>query len=215
MRWDWRHEALAGVVAVALGGAGLAFSSWQGAHDAWIRAQGTIQAQTQTIDLIKKRSAQITAQQKARDEAAARQLATMRKEVDRLKTAAQIAEWLPKQIPTPKPLKIDIPAPTKRNPTPAAVATIPQPDLPTLRDYVESCRVCSVKLHVAQQELVAKDQQLRLAGEHLSAVARERDAALRAAKGGGFWHRAKTAFDWFVIGAGTGAAVLCGSGHCQ
>lgn len=215
MRWDWKHKALAGAAVAALGGAGLAFSSWLGAHDAWIRAQGTIQAQAQRIDQVKKRAAQIAPEQKARDEAAAAQLAAMRKEVDRLKTAEQIAAWLPKQIPMPEPVKIRVPKATKKNPAPAAVARIPRQDLPALRDYVESCKACSVELHTTRQDLAAKEQQLKLAGERLSAVEKERNAALNAAKGGGFWHRAKTAFKWFAIGAGAGAAVLCGSGHCQ
>lgn len=215
MSWDWRHTVLAGVAVAALGSASVAFSSWAGAHDAWVRAKGTIQAQTQTIDQVKKQAAKIASVEKIRDEAAAAQLSAMRKKVDQLKTATQIAAWLPKQIPTPEPVKITVPSPTKKRPTPAVVATIPQPDLPALRNYVESCRACSVELHTAQQDLATKDQQLKLAGERLSAVQKERDAALRAAKGGSFWHRAGIAFKWFAIGAGAGAAVLCGSGHCQ
>jgi hypothetical protein len=215
MSWDWRHTVLVGVAVAALGSTSVAFFSWVGAHNAWVRAKGTIQAQAQTIDRVKKQAAEVSLVQKTRDEAAAAQLAAMRKKVEQLKTATQVAAWLPKQIPTPEPVKITVPNPTKKSPTPAAVATIPQPDLPALRNYVESCRACSLELHTAQQDLATKDQQLKLAGERLSAVEKERDAALRAAKGGGFWHRAGIAFKWLAIGAGAGAAVLCGSGHCQ
>lgn len=215
MSWDWKHTAMAAATIFALGGTGIALSAWRGAHDAWVQAQGTIREQEQTVRQAKQSAARIASEEKRRDEAEAAQLAGMKKQVERLKSTREIAAWLPKQVPTPEPVKIKVPQATKTSPTPAAVATIPQPDLPALRDYVESCKVCSVKLHAAQQDLAAQKQQLQLAGERLSAVEKERDAALKAAKGGGFWHRMKNEFKWFVIGAGAGAAALCGSGHCQ
>lgn len=138
----------------------------------------------------------------------------MQAEVAQVKTAAQIAAWLPKQLPTPTPVKIEVPPSTAKNPAPAAVAKIPQMDLPALRDYVESCKVCSVKLHTAQQDIADKDRQLKLAGEQLSAAEKQRDAVLHAAHGT-FWGRLWTRTKWFVIGAGAGAALLCGSGHCR
>ncbi len=215
MSWDWRHAALAGAAAAALGGTGMAFSAWQGAHNAWMQAKGTIRGQEQTIREMKQSATRIATEEKRRDQAAAEQLAAMKKQVERLKTGRQIADWLPKQLPMPEPVKIEVPHRTKAHPAPAAVATIPRPDLPALRDYVESCKACSVKLHTAEQDLAAQAQELRLAGERLSAVEKERDAALKAAKGGGFWHGVKIGFKWFAIGAGAGAAALCGSGHCR
>lgn len=215
MSWDWKDKAVAGAAVVGVAGALLAFSSWRRAQSAWVAAQGTIAAEAQTIEQAKKQASKIAAEQKARDQATAAQLTAMRKKVEKLKSAAQIASWLPKQLPTPQPVKIEVPKATKANPAPAAVARIPQPDLPALRDYVESCEACSVRLHTAQQDLAAKDEQLKLAGERLSAAEKQRDAALKAAKGGGFWHRVGAAFKWFAIGAGAGAALLCGSGHCK
>lgn len=215
MSWDWGHAALASAAVAALGGAGMAFSAWRGAHNAWIQAKETIRGQEQTIRDAKRSAAQIASEERQRDQAAAEQLAAMKKQVERLKTARQIADWLPKQLATPEPVKIEVPRKTKSHPAPAAIATIPQPDLPALRDYVESCKECSVRLQAEQEDLAGQQEQLRLAGERLSAVEKERDAALKAAKGGGFWHRLKNEFKWFAIGAGAGAAALCGSGHCK
>lgn len=215
MSWDWKDKTLAGAAVLGVAGALFAFSSWRRAQTAWVAAQGTIEAKAQTIEQAKKQASRIAAAQKARDQAAATQLAAMRKKVGKLKTVQQIASWLPKQLPTPQPVKIEVPKATKANPEPAAVARIPQPDLPALRDYVESCEACSLRLHTARQDLAAKDEQLKLAGERLSAMEKQRDAAMKAAKGGGFWHRVGTAFKWFAIGAGAGAALLCGSGHCK
>lgn len=212
--WDLRHKVLAGAALAALGGAGWAFSAWMKSHDAWIQAQAKIQAQAQLISADRRQRQQIETEQKVRDARTARQIATMQAEVAQVKTAAQIAAWLPKQLHTPTPVKIAVPAGTAKNPAPAAVAKIPQTDLPALRDYVESCKVCSVKLHTAQQDIAGKERQLKLAGEQLSAVEKQRDAALRAAHGA-FWGRLWTRTKWFVVGAGAGVALVCGSGHCR
>lgn len=214
MIWDWKHTVLAGAAVAAMAGAGLAFSAWKGSHDAWIQAQAKIQAQARLISTDRQRRQQIAARQNARDAETARQIAAIGAEVSRVKTAAQIAAWLPKQVPTPTPVKIELPSGTLKNPKPAAVARIPQTDLPALRDYVESCRVCSVKLHTAQQDIADEKQQVRLAGEQMVAAERQRDAALKAAHGT-FWGRLWTRTKWFVVGAGAGAALLCGTGHCR
>lgn len=214
MSWDLKHTALAGAALAALCVAGWAFSAWKGSHDAWIRAQGKIQAQAQVINAERKQSRQLAAEEQARDAKTARQITAMRAEVAQVKTAAQIAAWLPKQVPTPAPIKIKTPRSTPKNPSPAAVATIPQTDLPTLRDYVESCKVCSVKLHTAQRDINDQEHQLKLAGEQLTATEKQRDAALRAAHGT-FWERLWTRTKWLVVGTGAGAALLCGTGHCR
>lgn len=72
-----------------------------------------------------------------------------------------------------------------------------------------------MKLASAQQDAASLKSQLQLAGEQLSAVQKERDAAVKASKGGGFWSRVKRGVKFFLIGAGTGAAAVCGSGHCK
>jgi hypothetical protein len=205
MNFDLWHKILAAAALAALVAAAFIARQWLGAHDAWIRAQATQKVQQQVIDQVKLQEAQIVADQKARDHAAQEQLAAMQAEVDKVQSAAQIARWLPAQIATAKPITIQVPQPTKENPHPAAQASIPREDLPQLRDYVESCKECSVKLHTAQQDLAAEDQRLELAGEKLSAVEKQRDAALKAARGGGFWHRLWTATKWFALGAAAGA----------
>jgi hypothetical protein len=48
-----------------------------------------------------------------------------------------------------------------------------------------------------------------LSDEHdkVAALTHERDAAVKAAKGGGFWTRTRRAAKWFLIGAGAGLAL--------
>ena len=214
MSWDLKHMVLAGTAAVTFLGGGIALSAWVKARDSWVRAEATVQAQAATIREITTEEQKVNSQEKERDAQTANQIAKMRAELERVSTPSQIAAWLPQQVRLPQELQISAPRPSRANPKPDAIATIPRPDLLPLRDYVESCKVCSVKLASAQQDLAANQQELTLAGERLAAVERQRDAALKAARGT-FWGRLLTRAKWLVVGAGVGAALLCGSGHCQ
>ena len=91
---------------------------------------------------------------------------------------------------------------------PIPSAQIPASDLKPLYDYVQDCRSCQAQLAAAK--LDAADSAAKL-----SAISRERDAALTAAKGGTFWRRLRRNALWFAVGAGAGAAALCGTGHCR
>ncbi|MGA9570061.1 MAG: hypothetical protein WBS17_08235 [Candidatus Acidiferrales bacterium] len=100
-------------------------------------------------------------------------------------------------------------APTNQRELPdAPSAQIPAADLKPLFDYVQDCRSCQAQLAAAKQN--ATDNVAKL-----TAVTRERDAAVAAAKGGTFWQRLHRNALWFVIGAGAGAAAVCGTGHCR
>lgn len=91
---------------------------------------------------------------------------------------------------------------------PIPSAQIPAADLKPLYDYVQDCRSCQAQLAAAK--LNAADNAAKL-----SAISRERDAALTAAKGGTFWRRLRRNALWFGIGMGAGAVALCGAGHCR
>lgn len=67
----------------------------------------------------------------------------------------------------PQPITVQIPAAAKEKPAPTATAGIPQADLPALRDPVEQCQECSVKLSTAQADLSATNQQLDPSSERL------------------------------------------------
>jgi len=99
-------------------------------------------------------------------------------------------------------------SPASSTSAPPALFTIPQQDLKPLYDYLQDCRACQAQLTVARADLADEKTKSQ-------ALARERDAAVRAAKGGGFWARAKRAAKWFAIGAGAGVAFTCASGHCR
>jgi hypothetical protein len=163
------------------------------------RAKAEISAQAQLASQFADQQKQSADREKQRDAAAAEQLATMQAAVAKLKTPQQIAAWIPQQ-PGFGSLQLQAPAPTPANPSPEATASVPEAQLPELEQTIEKCGECSVKLSNAQQDLADRQEQLRLAGEQLSAVSRERDAALKAAKGGGFFTRAKRDLKWAAIG---------------
>ena len=100
-------------------------------------------------------------------------------------------------------------APTNQQDLPdAPSAQIPAADLKPLFDYVQNCRSCQAQLAAAKQN--ATDNATKL-----TAITRERDAAVVTAKGGTFWQRLRRNALRFVAGAGAGAVALCGSGHCR
>ncbi len=79
-------------------------------------------------------------------------------------------------------------------------AEIPEADLKPLYDYVQDCRACQAQLAAANATL--KDEQARSA-----ALARERDAAVTAAKGGSLWRQLKRNAKWLTIGAAAGVVL--------
>jgi len=205
---DWKHKVLIAGVIVALLLVAMALGSYIGAREDRIRMQATLDAQKTLFQNAAEERQRHAQEDAARDAAAQKQLDAMRQFLQQnAQTAQQIARWAPLQAQLPQPINVNIPPATQQNPKPDAVATIPQADLPAIRDAIEGCKECRLKLAAAEQDLASEKEQLRLAGEQLSAVERERDAALKAAKGGGFWRRARRAAKWFLIGAAAGAAI--------
>lgn len=205
---------IAGAVA-ALILCGTLGGSWLGAREEAVRMKATVDAQQRVIAASEKQAKQIQDAEAERDKATAANVAALQAAASRQSTPQEIAAWLPKQMPTPQPITVTIPQATPQNPSPNAIASIPQSDLPALRNEVTQCQICSLKLSTAQSDLSSKDERLALAGEELSAMTKERDAAVKAAKGGGFWKRFGRSAKWAVIGIGIGAAAVCGSGHCK
>ena len=205
---DWKHKVLIAGVIVALLLVAMALGSYIGAREDRIRMQATLDAQKTLFQNAAEERQRHAQEDAARDAAAQKQLDAMRQFLQQnAQTAQQIARWAPLQAQLPQPINVNLPPATQQNPKPDAVATIPQADLPAIRDAIEGCKECRLKLAAAEQDLASEKEQLRLAGEQLSAVERERDAALKAAKGGGFWRRARRAAKWFLIGAAAGAAI--------
>jgi hypothetical protein len=205
---------IVGAIAAALVLAIVA-SSWLGAREDQIRMKATIDAQNQVIASAQKQAKDIQDAEDARDKATAASVAAIQSAAAKQVTPAEIAAWIPKQLGVPQPITLQVPAPTAQNPSPNATASIPEADLPALRDTITACQTCSVKLSTAQADLSSRDQQAALAQKQIDALKTERDVAVRASKGGGFWSRVKSKGKWFIIGGAVAGAAICGTGHCK
>ncbi len=139
-------------------------------------------------------------------------LATLAAEKRTVTTPAQIVRELPQQISLPSPIVLQ-PAPSPNSgsePTHVGAAAdaardskqtqavIPAADLKPLYDFSLDCRACQAKLATAQADLT--DERAKTA-----VLTRERDEAVRAAKGGSVFRRMARAAKWLAIGAAFGA----------
>lgn len=75
---------------------------------------------------------------------------------------------------------------------------IPGQDLKPLYDFALDCQACQAKLAASQSDLVDEQGKTK-------ALTKERDDALRVARGGSIWRRIGRASKWMLIGAAAGA----------
>jgi len=169
--------------------------------------------------------AQADARQHDRDAQLLQRLAALAAEKHTVTAPAQIIHQLPQQIPLPVPLTLQAPDPftkpqretcssgpvcgpeglepaqSNSNPprkAPVAQAVIPAADLKPLYDFSLDCRACQAKLAAAQADLT--DEQAKTA-----VLTRERNEAVRAAKGGSLLRRIARNAKWLAIGVAAGA----------
>ena len=187
-----------------------AFFSW--------RAEQRDRAQLASeLAATKKLLADADARQHERDAQLTQTLAGLLKEKQTITTPIQIVRELPKEIPLPLPISLKSDQSKPPNNTAAdfidnshnssaastsepakndqpAQAVIPQQDLKPLYDFALDCTACQARLSAAQSDLT--DEKTKT-----TALARERDDALRVARGGSIWHRIARAGKWFALGA--------------
>lgn len=195
------------------------FLSWQA--DRRDRAQLAIQlaAAQQTI-------AQAAASQHDRDTLLNQTLAQIATQKQTTVTPTQILKGLPSAIPLPVPIALQVFEPNAKpaaqaladgtnashstsgpkatkpdNPSPKPGqpdAILPAADLKPLYDFALDCKACQTKLAATLGDLT--DEKTKTA-----ALTKERDAAVRVAKGGSALRRTARAAKWFAIGAAAGA----------
>jgi hypothetical protein len=187
MVMDLKHKILAGLALALLAALGVVGSSWLSAHDAGIQLAAQLKADGEALKKLGEHEQILKAEAESR-------IAQIQADAARQKTPAQIAQWIPQQLPgLPQPIQITIPKQEPGQPLPPAEARIPQEDLQALKALISECQVCKVEREQAQGQLADEQQKNKL-------LAGERDAAVKAAKGGGFWQRAKKAAKWLGIG---------------
>lgn len=178
---------------------------------------------------------QADARQHQRDAQLQQALAAIATQKRRATTPAEILRALPKQIPLPEPITLESPNPSapaekdhplaclrqagsrlplcgkpegleSARPSPltasresAPQAVLPADDLKPIYDFALDCQACQAKLAAAQADL--SDERAKSV-----ILTRERDAAVRVAKGGSTLRRLARATKWFLIGAAAGLA---------
>jgi len=196
---------LVAILAVAI------FEAWRAEH----RASAQLDAELATT---KQALAAADARQHDRDTQLAQTLSSIAAEKRAATTPIQILHDLPNVISLPTPLTLPAsPAPSPGqtaqspdgksapgiggsapdSPKPQQVL-IPAEDLKPLYDFGLDCKACQAKLAAAQGDLT--DEKTKT-----TALTKERDEALKAAKGGSVLRRIARAAKWFAIGAAAGA----------
>jgi hypothetical protein len=168
--------------------------SWRVSRQAAADMRVVFRAQAPVLEEATKRESQ-------RDRALSKKLAMISRAERSAKEPADIAQRLPAAFPPlPEPLVVSLPShPSVADaPEVPAIITVPQADLKPLFDRLEDCRACQQQLATVQQDL--QDERAKV-----SALTIERDASLKAARGGGFWSRLRSGAKWFAIGIAVGA----------
>lgn len=159
------------------------------------------------------------ARQQERDTRLAATLAEIAAAKRAVKSPAQIIRELPKVIALPAPITLDSAPRSDGRATTAGIpsadsnvlstapnvvgtskgqATIAAEDLKPLYDFALDCKACQANLAASQSDLA--DERNKTA-----ALAKERDSALRVARGGSVWQRIGRASKWLLVGAAAGA----------
>jgi hypothetical protein len=211
LKW-WIRIAATAVVIIAAMAMTLA---WR----AEMRSRAEISVQ---LAATKQALAAADARQQDRDARLTQSLTEIAAEKRRINTPAQIVKDLPNQIALPVPITLKSVSNYKVEAGGSAVkgngektaeqnhseiganslsegpAEIPLDDLKPLYDFTLDCKACRAKLVTIQGDL--SDERLKEA-----ALAKERDEAVRIARGGSVWQRIGRASKWMLIGAAAGA----------
>ncbi len=196
----WLAPMRAALVLGLAATAALGVRSYLEARDARVQLVATLAAQKNVI-----------AQADARERERAGELRDALAQIESLKRRVQTPQQIVREIPSalpplPQPIELRLPEPKPNEPAPPATAIIPQPDLKPIFDAIQDCRACQLQLRAAQNDLT--DERAKIV-----ALTTERDAAIRAARGGGFWTRVRRGAKWLAIGVAVGAGAAAVARH--
>ncbi len=189
--------AIAALIALAF------FFEWRSERQDRARLQAALSQAEQSLQ-------RATASQEQRDKQLTDTVAKLEALKSSVKTQQQILAKLPDVLPLPKPIQ---PSSTDSNPgiaqtkppsgaqpeAPTPNTTLlPSEDLKPLYDFAVDCKACQAKLGAATADLADEKTKTQ-------ALSRERDAALKLARGGSLRQRMGRALKWFAVGAIAGA----------
>jgi len=159
------------------------------------------------------------ARQERRDVGLNEQLKRIQAQKQEVQRPEQVLKALPEVLPLPKEIVVEprvevgtagrVDGRTEDRPlqkteregrteTVSPGVQLPAEDLKPLYDFAMDCKACQARLATVQADL--KDEKAKT-----EALGKERDAALKVARGGPVWKRVARAAKWFAIGAAAGA----------
>lgn len=141
-------------------------------------------------------------------------LAGLESKFQKTATPQQLAKLVEEAMALKQPIEIITPTPTAAKPNPQPVAQVPLADAPEAKAYVAACEACKFTVPKLEADLTDRAKQIELAGKQIESLKTQRDAAVKASKGGSLLRR--VVHDWkvAVIGGGLTVVALCGTGHC-
>jgi len=192
-----------------LAGVGIALTLAASAAVAWRAVRRERAELQQKLSAAEKELKEAEARQESRRAELDAALAKLEFKKRAVQTPRQVVQSLSTVLPLPEPVALQdeaaAPEQQERAGKGAALGTLepkvtlPTADLKPLYDFAVGCQECQTRLQAAEADL--KDEQAKTA-----VLGRERDTALRAARGGSALKRLARAAKWFVIGAAAGAA---------
>ncbi len=215
----WSHKytiaLISGVAVAGLGLGALAVSGYIKERERAVKAETVAETQAQVQKQLTGQIADLQKQMTDRDALYQQQLQSLQTKLGQATTPTQIAQLVSQLMGLKEPIQITTPLPTSQNPNPSPIAQISLEDAPQFKAYVQTCEECKLNLTKTQADLADRAKQAELAQQQIESIKAERDSWKVAAKGGTKWQRFKKAIKYLGIGAGIGAAALCGSGHCR
>ncbi|HLZ91093.1 MAG TPA: hypothetical protein VKQ28_05210 [Candidatus Acidoferrum sp.] len=206
-------ELLAAVILLVA--AVLGFRTWLSEHDLRMRAEAQAKAQEAVQSQAAAQIAVLGKQMADRDAAYQAQLRSLDSRFSQAQSPDQIAQLVSGLMGLKQPIQIVTPAATAANPNPQPVAQVPVMDAPQAKAYIQECEACKAERAKLQADAADRAKQADLAQKQIEALKGEVTTWKTAAKGGTVLQRLGRAAKWVAIGAGAGAAALCGSGHCK
>lgn len=211
-----RKDILKGIGLVTLL---LAARGFQAEREARIRFEAELKGSQESIQAERRKLAEAEDRIAARAEETKKLVAEIEKLKARPATVREIIRELPQYIPVSTPPEL---APSPGQPAPIGeprAASIdnagPEPSLifspeqaNELRRFYLDCREMTLQLDRClndETDWAAKESALRA---QVVLTEKQRDAAVRAVKGGGFWRRLVRDSKTFIVGAALGAAAV-------
>lgn len=207
MIWDIGHTKALGVglllVAACLGAAAYT-------HSLIVRAENDATQKTEAKyqKMLADQSAAFDTKLQAREVQHQADLQALNSRFQSAATPEQIAHLATQLIGLKNPIQIVTPAATTDNPNPKPVAQVALEDAPAAKQYLQECETCKLELPKLQADLADREAQMKLAQQQIESIQSQRDAAIKASKGGSFWRRLKNNAKWLVIGAAGGAIAV-------